>query len=139
MFNFFRKQKEEVTIENEPVERYEGDLFKYAIDYASAPDRNYLANIQRNIISKDEFFKMMRKHLQTVTCDEAQIEDTLKRLDKRIWGYYILEDFLADDDISDIKIYDEGHIRLKRKGERKATRMLCISLPTILCRQQGTQ
>lgn len=125
MFNFFKKKNatEEVV---EATSRYEGDLFKYALDYASAPDRNYLANIQRNIIPKDKFFEIMKAHLKTVTNDEKQIEETCSQLDKRIWGYYILEDLLADDDISDIKIYDENHIRVKRKNERKSTSLKFI-------------
>ena len=116
LFNVTKK----TDLDEKPLatERYNGDLFYYAMDYASSPDKNYLSNIHQGIIPKEEFFELMREHLVTVTNDEEQIKDALKRLESRIWGYYIIEQYLNDDTISDIKILDENNIRLKKKGQR---------------------
>ena len=108
--------------EQEPSEeKTETDLLYYAMDYAGDPHHNYLSNIQGGYMSKDEFMAIMKEALREKTDDEEKIAKTLKLLERYIWGYYIIEDFLNDDTISDIKIYSEDNIRLKQKGKRHGT------------------
>ena len=96
----------------------EDNIFFESLDYMTAPDRNYLANIQRGTMSKDALFKVMRTHFEDLGLDDAVIDRTLTKLEKYIWGYYIIEDLINDDTISDIKIYDENRVRIKRFGKR---------------------
>lgn len=99
-------------------EEFEDKLFYEALDFCSSPQQNMLPSIQRGTLSKDEFFKKMEVHLKEKTQDELLIDRILNRLEKYIWGYHIIEDYINDDSISDIKILDEYHIRLKKNGKR---------------------
>jgi len=42
---------------------------------------------------------------------------------KEIWGYGLIDDLIHDKTISDIKIYDAGHIRIKREGRRATSNL----------------
>jgi len=104
-------------------EEYEDKLFLNALDYCASPEQNYLSNIQRGTMSKDGFFKVMKTHFQDEGEDDIVIDRILTRLEKYIWGYYILEDYIDDDSISDIKVLDENKIRIKRHGVRMGADM----------------
>lgn len=124
MFLFRKKYEsaEQTDSETEAIEkRYDGDLFEKAMEIASAPGNKYLTNIQSGNISKEEFLDLIHDELHAYSTDEEQITDAMRQLTKWIWGYYIIEEFLNDDRISDIKIYNERNIRLKRYGKRIGT------------------
>lgn len=99
-------------------EKSDEDLFFETLDYCTSIENNDLINIQRGLLTKEGFFKKITGFLKTKTEDELLIHKTIERLEKFIWGYYILEDYINDDSISDIKVLDEKHIRLKRYGKR---------------------
>ena len=42
---------------------------------------------------------------------------------KEIWGYCLIDDLIHDKTISDIKIHDAGHIRIKREGRRETSNL----------------
>ena len=42
---------------------------------------------------------------------------------KEIWGYGLIDDLIHDKTISDIKIRDAGHIRIKREGRRETSNL----------------
>ena len=96
----------------------EDRIFFEALDYMTSPERNYLSNIQRGTMSKDSLFKVMRTHFEDLDLDQAVIDRVLSKLEKYIWGYYIIEDLINDDSISDIKIYNENNVRIKKFGKR---------------------
>ena len=96
----------------------EDEIFFEALDYMTAPERNYLANIQRRTMSKETLFSSMRSYFENLELDETVIDHELKKLERYIWGYYIIEDLINDENISDIKIYDENNVRIKRYGKR---------------------
>lgn len=100
-------------------EEREDNLFFEALDYASSPEKNYLSNIQRGTLTKDGFFEVMNKYFKSIgENDDAVVDKVLSRLETYIWGYYIIEDYINDPTISDIKILDENNIRLKKNGKR---------------------
>lgn len=103
---------------SEHIEEEKDDIFFDALDYMTAPERNYLANIQRGSISKDTLFMAMRSYFEEKGLSDEAIEQELKKIEKYIWGYYIIEDLINDETISDIKIYNENNVRIKRFGKR---------------------
>lgn len=110
---------DETAAENEPIKsELEDQLFYQTIDYCSSPATNHLSNIQRGKLSKENFFEKVEEYLRKSTDDETIIENIKERLKTYIWGYYIVDKYLYDDEISDIKILDESHIRLKKNGKR---------------------
>lgn len=42
---------------------------------------------------------------------------------KEIWGYGLIDDLIHDKTISDIKIHDAGHIRIKQEGRRETSNL----------------
>lgn len=94
------------------------ELFNYALDFISMPEHNWLSNIMRKTMTKEQFFNLIRRELKNETKDEELIDKTCKSLETYIWGYYIIEPLLNDDSISDIRIIDENRIRIKRNGKR---------------------
>lgn len=98
--------------------RQKDELFYQALDFCSSIENNYLANIQRGTLTKDGFFENMKIYLKDYCSDDVVIDEILTRLEKYIWGYYIIEDYINDDSVSDIRILDENRIRLKKKGKR---------------------
>jgi pilus assembly protein CpaF len=95
-------------------------LFGYALDYISAPEHNWLSNVMRNTMTKEKFFKLVREELTHVAGNELIIDQACAKLETYIWGYYIVEPFINDDSVSDIRVIDENHVRLKRNGERES-------------------
>ena len=51
---------------------------------------------------------------------EDEKVEILSIVRKEIWGYGIIDDLIHDKTISDIKIFDENHIRIKREGKRES-------------------
>lgn len=100
------------------AQEYEDKVFFEALEYATSPEKNYLSNIQRNTLTKDGFFKEMRKYFKSIGEDEAVAEAVLNRLETYIWGYYIIEQYINDPSVSDIKILSDKNIRIKRNGKR---------------------
>ena len=95
------------------------EVFFAALDYLTAPERNYLTNIQRGTMDKQKLFGEMTRYFhEEWDFDEKEISIELTKLEKYIWGYYIIEDLINDEHISDIKIYNENNIRVKRYGKR---------------------
>lgn len=111
-------QSQENTDNPINTEELEDTLFFGALDYASSPEKNYLSNIQRGSLSKERFFEEMRKYFEKQGEDSEIIDKVLHRLETYIWGYYIIEQYINDPSVSDIKIYDADRIRLKRNGKR---------------------
>lgn len=113
----FADEKLDQEMENNVVEE-DDEIFFDALDYMTAPERNYLANIQRGTMSKEKLFTEMRAYFEDIGLENETIEDELEKLEKYIWGYYVIEDLINDDNISDIKIYDENNVRIKMFGKR---------------------
>lgn len=113
----FADKKLDQEMENNVVEE-DDEIFFDALDYMTAPERNYLANIQRGTMSKEKLFTEMRAYFEDIGLENETIEDELEKLEKYIWGYYVIEDLINDDNISDIKIYDENNVRIKMFGKR---------------------
>ena len=93
-------------------------IFKDVIAFCSRPDKNYLTNIQRGILKKEQFLNIVQKYLEAKGYSGPVIKEVTEMITKYIWGYYIIDDYINDDSISDIKILDESHIRLKINGKR---------------------
>ena len=106
--------------ENDEIkkEKQDEDLFFETMEYCTSIENNFLVNIQRGTLSKEGFFAEMNRYLHTKTDDELLINKTITKLEKFIWGYYILEDYINDPTISDIKVLDDKRIRLKKNGKR---------------------
>lgn len=105
----------------EELQQFRDKLFDLSLSYCSSPERNYLTNIQRDVMTKEEFFEKMEKFLFTQTKNNDVVKGVIDDLERYIWGYYVIDKFLYDDDISDVKILKWDNTRIKKKGKRFST------------------
>jgi len=81
-------------------------------------------NVDNLSTSKEKIRKMLRDELDTYAnpdgsdISEEKKEEIISLVEKNLWGYGIIDDLIQDKSISDIKLYDYDHIRVKRKGKR---------------------
>lgn len=82
---------------------------------------------------KDKVLESIRESLsefQDENGNEMTEEDkdtVLSFVNKEIWGYGLIDELIHDKTISDIKIHDAKHIRIKREGKRESCE---ISFPS---------
>lgn len=107
---------EDESLKGEETEEY---VFQQALNYCSDPRQNYLVQIERGNLSKDDFFRYIKNYLEDEGYEGEVVNRVIKKLETYIWGYYILEEYINDPTISDIRIIDYDRIRLKRNGKRE--------------------
>lgn len=92
------------------------------INYFTIEKQIELNQLERGKISKEEFLRMVRDYVSTnQTSNEVAMEQIIKEFSAFIWSYDVLDPLIADNDISDIKVYDWNHIRVKVRGKRETS------------------
>lgn len=97
------------------------DLLHDIIEHFTIVDKKSLNLVQRGILSKEDFLAQVKTFIIHRGVDGAIVNETVIAFEKYIWGYHVLDDFIYDDTISDIKVIDENNIRIKRHGKREST------------------
>lgn len=78
--------------------------------------------IQKKELTKEEFHEDLIDEAEDIYgLEEEDITDILEEVDKICWGFGIIDDLINDPSISDIRLIDENHVRIKRNGKREAT------------------
>lgn len=122
MFKFNKNDSEASDIDN--VLDYEIDEDKIenhlndVIEHYTKVDIKSLNLVQRGIKSRVVFIESVREFLRRKESDELIINEVIDQLKKFLWGYYILEELIDDETISDIKVISFDNIRIKRQGLR---------------------
>jgi len=78
-----------------------------------------LNSLERGAITKEEFLEEVDRYISRFSISDegkAEVKDAFSRF---IWSYDIVDELIDDDSISDIKIYNYDHIRVKRYGKRE--------------------
>lgn len=91
------------------------------IDYFTQVDPIKLNMLERGKLAKDEFIEDVKLYIKKNIKDSSIHDEVFKGFSSFVWSYDVLDDLIADDDISDIKVYDHDHIRIKRLGKREAS------------------
>lgn len=94
-------------------------LVNEIVEYFSTQEPMTLTKLNREIISKEDFLKLATAWLHKRGIREHFIPCVLEKLKNYMWGYYVLEDLLNDDDISDIKVLAPDNVQVKRLGKRE--------------------
>lgn len=120
MFKFNRNNESDIDeafdyeLDQDRVESHLNNV----IEHYTKIDLKSLNLVQRGIKSKRVFIEEVREFLLRSEHDELIIEEVIERLKRFLWGYYILEDLIEDETISDIKVLRYDNIRIKRHGVR---------------------
>lgn len=102
------------------AERTITEIIDEVIDYFTQVDPIQLNMLERGKIKREDFEKEVHNYIRNkVTKDKDKHKEIFKGFASFVWSYDILDDLIDDDDISDIKVYDYNHIRIKRLGKRE--------------------
>lgn len=109
-----------VAKETKPKQRDIAELVDEVLDYFTIAEPIKLNMLERGKLKKELFVNDVKEYIKQVTTDDEIREKVFKDFSAFIWSYDILDELIADDSISDIKVYDWDRIRIKVNGKRKA-------------------
>ncbi|WP_343247016.1 ATPase, T2SS/T4P/T4SS family [Diplocloster hominis] len=88
------------------------------LDYFLHVEKKSLQMVQGGQLSQKEFLKRTADYLKTKRLQGEELQEGLEQVRKYVFGYYVLEDLLADEQISDIRVLGPDNVRVKRLGKR---------------------
>lgn len=94
------------------------EIVDEVIDYFTVAEPIKLNMLERGKLKKELFVSDVKAYIANIVPDPDRQETVFNRFSSFVWSYDILDEVIADNDISDIKIYDWNHIRIKRLGKR---------------------
>ncbi|MBU9742313.1 Flp pilus assembly complex ATPase component TadA [Lachnospiraceae bacterium ASD3451] len=112
--NKTRTENREYLLQGDFVNKLLDDV----IDYFTRVDMKPLNLVERGMKSREDFLREVREYLKHSQVGEPLAGIVLERFRKFLWSYDILDELINDESISDIKVLDENHIRIKRYGKR---------------------
>lgn len=95
-------------------------LVDETIEYFTQIDPIKLNLLERGKLNRDIFEADVHEYLSKITSDQERHNKIFKGFASFIWSYDIIDELIEDDTISDIKIYNENNIRIKRLGKRES-------------------
>lgn len=111
----------------------EAKIFNSCIDYFTK-EQSVLVNRLNESLSNENYIEVKNNILNIAKtyfknhCNDSESVDALiDRFTTYMFGYYILEPLLQDEELSDIKVYTWDNIRVKRLGKREATGLSFLS------------
>ncbi len=106
------------TVSEEKKEQKFNDIFEAAIDHYTRLNSNFLIEVRRGIMSKDEFLEVVQKdYLQKYhEGSEALFDELISQMNDFLFGYYKLTELIDDPDISDIAVIAFDNIQVKKGG-----------------------
>ena len=100
-------------------------IFNSCIDYFTK-EQSVLVNRLNESLSDEKYMEIKNKILNIAKtyfknhCSDSKSVDMLMdRFSTYMFGYYVLEPLLQDEELSDIKVYSWDNIRVKRLGKEK--------------------
>lgn len=115
---------EEKNIEVNVEEISTNDLLNEIIDYFTTTKPKEIGLIRRGLKSIDDIQIDIERQLKIKKINKDKIKDVQESFKKYIYGYYILDELINDDDdVSDIKIVAPDRIRIKRLGKRETAKV----------------
>lgn len=94
------------------------DIVDEVIDYFTIAEPIRLNMLERGKLKKEIFVNEVKAYISKIVDDPITREAVFKGFSSFIWSYDILDELIADDDISDIKVYGYNRIRIKKLGKR---------------------
>ena len=102
-------------------EKTPDELLHDIIEHFTVVDKKSLNLVQRGVLGKEDFLEQVKTFIVHRGVSEELADQTVTAFKKYIWGYHVLDDFIYDDSISDIKVINENNVRIKRYGKREST------------------
>lgn len=97
------------------------DIVDEVIDYFTIAEPIRLNMLERGKLRKEIFIEEVKAYIAKIAFDPSVQEAVFKGFSSFVWSYDILDELIADNDVSDIKVYGYNHIRVKRLGKREGS------------------
>ena len=97
------------------------DIVDEVIDYFTIAEPIRLNMLERGKLRKEIFIEEVKAYIAKIVFDPSVQEAVFKGFSSFVWSYDILDELIADNDVSDIKVYGYNHIRVKRLGKREGS------------------
>lgn len=99
------------------------NLLELVLDHIIHHEEGLLASMQedkKNEKTKEKLLGVAEEQFKNLNpgMNREQLDEYLNSFERYLWGYHVLDELIADKDISDIKCYDFDHIQVKRLGKR---------------------
>lgn len=107
--------KEERSLKT--VQEVQEEIFNEIND----PKNQIYLKVQKKMIERSEYLSEIREKCERYGLEDEEIEDIVFLVDKSLWGFGVIDELIMDPDVSDIRLQDEDHIRVKRLGKRYPT------------------
>lgn len=99
------------------------DIVDEVIDYFTIAEPIRLNMLERGKLKKEIFIEEVKAYIAKIIKDTELQEAVLQGFSSFIWSYDILDELIADKEVSDIKVYGPNHIRVKRLGKREGSNL----------------
>lgn len=107
--------------DDKPKSKDINELVDEVIDYFTIAEPIRLNMLERGKLKKEVFVDEVKAYIAKIVMDEQTRKLVFNGFSSFVWSYDILDELIADNDISDIKVYDYNHIRVKRLGKREGS------------------
>lgn len=115
-----------VEVEAEANKKYARDINEVVdevIEYFTVAEPIRLNMLERGKLRKEIFIDEVKDYIATIEADSNRRREIFNGFSSFVWSYDILDELIADNDVSDIKVYSYDHIRVKRLGKRETSKL----------------
>lgn len=102
------------------------DILNIVVDYYNNVEAEMINAARTGKMELKEFFEHVQLFLtrgNKVRVAPEELPAILQLVNKAFFGYYVLDDLINDDSISDIRVMAPDHIRVKRNGKRMTSNL----------------
>jgi len=94
-------------------------------DYSMAIKSAALIKMRQGLLSKEDFLKDARLHLEkNYSPLEQVVTETMNLFERYVFGYHRLTELIQDKDITDIRCVSYDNIRIKTNGKRMSSNVM---------------
>lgn len=118
---------EEILQSDEASQREDSvrDIVNQVVAFATSPENVAVLNMlerDTSADSRERYIKEMREHVRSVYRLSEEMENlVIEEFSRFMWSYYIIDELIANPDISDIHILGHDQIYYKEDGVRKSS------------------
>lgn len=102
------------------------DILNIVVDYYNNVEAEMINAARTGKMALKDFFEHVQLFLtrgNKVRVAPEELPALLQLVNKAFFGYYVLDDLINDDSISDIRVMAPDHIRVKRNGKRMTSNL----------------
>ncbi len=130
MYDFYHKcEAEALTVENMyPEMNIVDQLQEQLLYFFTRRDTTWLKNYEQKLISKEAFdqnlWQLIRQFGSEMGVTDEEAREAFEKFSLFLYGYDIIEPFIHDPDVSDVKILRPDLINIKLKGKRYRSKVV---------------